>query len=504
MVGVAVAGLLATACEPTTTTTARKPPTTSTTRPRTTTTTRPPAATTTTAAPTTTTAPATTTTTTSPPATGLTLKDTGYTRVRVVLDNEAAWVDVTLLGTTIEASRVVATTGELWISALGGNRVAAWGRGTAVVDLVLQIAPSAQPSLAMCKNYLGPATATVHRLTDGDTVVASLTNRGTSTSVLPGSCENPASAAVSRSALIGPVRWPARRDPRPLVLANYYPWYDAEALAKPFADDPTGPADTSDPTQVREAVDLALASGVDGFVVEYEATAAHEPKIDLAFAAADARPGFQMALMLDFAILHARPLGISPEGLDRALDEVASHAARPSQLEVGGQPVVFLYEANRVDPAAWSDALARLHERTGLRPFIVADQGALGSPGRYDYGTNHLGTTAQLAAWADGRVQDYQLGPGLGGGSGPLWVAPVSPGYDDRGTGRLFTTYVPRNGGLRYEQSWDAALRSLPDWVLVTSWNEYYENTHIMPGASTGRLALDQTKPRHDAFQRTG
>jgi hypothetical protein len=445
-----------------------------------------------------------TTTTTTPPGTGLTLKDTGYTRVRVVLENQAAWVDVALRGTTIKASRVVSTSGGLWISALGGDRVAAWGQGTAVVDLVLQIAPAAAPSLYMCKNYLGPATVTVRRLTDGDTVVGALTNDGASTLVLPGSCENPASASVSRSALIGPVRWPARRDPRPLVLANYYPWFDAQTLAGPFQDPPIGPADTSQPSQVTAAVDLARTSGVDGFVVEYEGTVAHEPKIDLVFDAADARPGFQMALMVDFAILHARPLGLSPEGLDRALDEVASHAGRRSQLEVDGRPVMFVYDAARVDPTAWSDALGRLYTRTGLRPFVVADKGVLGAPGRYDYGTNHLATPAQLASWADGRVQELQLGPGLGGGSGPLWVAPVSPGYDDRALGRPQPLYVPRNGGIRYEQSWDAALRSLPDWILVTSWNEYYENTHVMPGAVTGQLALSQTKPRQDTFRRTG
>lgn len=504
--GVALVALLgAQACDPGPA--APKPGVATTTTTRGATVTTGPATTDTTAPSPTTTVPAatsTTTTTTAPGRPELALRDTGYTRLRVELVNQAAWMDLELRGTTIEASRVVSTGGELWISALGGRRIAAWGRGEAVVDLVLRVEPGATPSLAMCKNYQGPATATLRRLTDGDVVVATLANVGASPIVLPGSCENPAGKDLSRADLMGPTRWPARRDPRPLVLANYYPWYDAGALAGPFPDMPTGPADTSQPTAVRDAVDLAGRSGVDGFVVEYEGTPAHEPKIDLVFDAADAAPGFQAAMLLDFAILDSRPLGLTDAGLDRMLDEVASHAGRRSYLEVDGRPVVFLYGSSRVDPAAWAGALGRFDERTGLRPFVVADGPGVGAPGRYDYGTNHLPTTAELSAWADGRTAELQLGPGLGGGTGPLWVAPVSPGYDDRALGRPAPLHTPRDAGARYEQSWDAALRSLPDWVLVTSWNEYYEATHIMPGASTGDLALTQTRARGDRFRVTG
>jgi hypothetical protein len=479
---------------------APKPPTSK----PTTTTTAPVATTTTTAPP----PGSSTTTTTAPPAAQpgapLSLTDTGITRVRVEIASQAAWVHVELRDTSIEASRVVATTGDLQITGLGGNLVAGWGPGTATVDLVLRVAPGANPVLFMCKNYLAPASVSVHRRTSGDVVVGSLTNNGSSTVVPPGSCENPMSTAMSRTSLIGPVRWPARRDARPLVLANYYPWYDPDLLRHPFADPPSGPADTSSATDVSQTVDLARSSGVDGFVVEYEATPAHEPKIDLVYDAADARPGFQMAMLLDFAILDSRPLGLSPAGLDRMLDEIASHAGRPSQLEVDGRPVLFIYGATRVDPAAWSDALARLRSRTGLRPFVVADHRSIGQEGYYDYATNQLATWNQLAHWADTRTHELQLVPGVAGATGPLWVAPVSPGYDDRLLGRLPSLFVPRSAGARYEQSWDAALRSLPDWVVITSWNEYFENTHVMPGRDTGNLALTQTAARAATFHRTG
>jgi hypothetical protein len=83
-------------------------------------------------------------------------------------------------------------------------------------------------------------------------------------------------------------------------------------------------------------------------------------------------------------------------------------------------------------------------------------------------------------------------------------AAPVSPGYDDTRLGRSFPTFVDRRNGQRYDETWAAALRSLPDWIIVTSWNEYYEQTHIVPGASTSDRALRQTDAWSAGFHVTG
>jgi transposase len=36
-----------------------------------------------------------------------------------------------------------------------------------------------------------------------------------------------------------------------------------------------------------------------------------------------------------------------------------------------------------------------------------------------------------------------------------------------------------RADGAYYDAQWLAAIAARPDWVLVTSWNEWYENTQI-------------------------
>jgi len=60
-------------------------------------------------------------------------------------------------------------------------------------------------------------------------------------------------------------------------------------------------------------------------------------------------------------------------------------------------------------------------------------------------------------------------------------AATVSPGYDDSLLQRETTSVVSRLKGGLYEAQWQAAVAAQPDWILVTSWNEFWENTHIEP-----------------------
>ncbi len=470
------------------------------------------APTTTTAAPTTTTAAPTTTTTTTTTvpsggggSTGFTKTDTGYSHLRVSIQTNAAWVTTYLNGISILASKTTSTSGNSRVTGLGGNMISVSGDGTAVVELVVLIPTGTSPSMSMCKNYLGPATVSITRLTDGATPVFSFTNYGANPVVPSGSCENYAQAALDRSALIGPTRWPARHDSRALVLANYYPWYDSTTLQTNFGDNPIGPANTSDPAVVAQAIALARSSGIDAFVTEYDSLATTTARLDLVYAAADQRTDFNVAMLVDFDGLAGHNGGtITDQTLDAALNAVAARASHPSQLRMGANPVIFLFDAAKVSSAQWSAALDRLAARTNVRPYVVADGAGLGSPAQYCYGTQSLSTADQLNKYATDTLYNMQLLPGLDGRSGPLWVAPVSPGYDDSRLGRPSSTVIPRAGGARYDQNWSAMLQSLPDWIMITSWNEYYEQTHVAPGTTTGYQALQQTTSWAASFHQTG
>jgi hypothetical protein len=55
---------------------------------------------------------------------------------------------------------------------------------------------------------------------------------------------------------------------------------------------------------------------------------------------------------------------------------------------------------------------------------------------------------------------------------------------------------VPRRGLKTYEEMQDFAsrLQPAPDLVVITSFNEFHENTHIEPSKRLGSLYLRSTK----------
>ncbi len=75
-----------------------------------------------------------------------------------------------------------------------------------------------------------------------------------------------------------------------------------------------------------------------------------------------------------------------------------------------------------------------------------------------------------------------------------IWAAGVLPGYDDtRVPGRTNSYVVPRNHGQTYAQSWQAAISSKPDWVTITSYNEWFEGAQIEPSVHYHHFYLDLT-----------
>jgi hypothetical protein len=54
--------------------------------------------------------------------------------------------------------------------------------------------------------------------------------------------------------------------------------------------------------------------------------------------------------------------------------------------------------------------------------------------------------------------------------------------------------------GERYLASWEAALAAQPDWIMITSWNEWFEGTSVEPSIGHGDLALRQTAEQAARF----
>ncbi len=91
-----------------------------------------------------------------------------------------------------------------------------------------------------------------------------------------------------------------------------------------------------------------------------------------------------------------------------------------------------------------------------------------------------------------------------------LWVGTAMPGWDDTQTatcGADAREAAPAfrrdpEGGAFYRRTWDAALRSRPDWVFISSFNEWAEGHYIEPSERYGDLFLGITRELSGRFKR--
>lgn len=419
----------------------------------------------------------------------------GMTVLRLELSTTSDWATVTLDGITARVQRTVDSFPGATVTAKAAQwtLVPATGQqATLVVDLVSS--PGSTPALTLEKGMDGIATA---RLTTRNPGRASTTAADVSLTTHERS-SNSITMAIDPARLdIGGLVVPWL-DPRRLTMAFYYPWFGPKAPAEwsIAPDKPTSPYDTQDPTEVSRMVGQAIDAGLDGFVVSWDG-APHENATRTLLTAAAARPGFLVAPLLELNTwISSGLLGKSTFNATAAAAATRSFfadAPAGSVLRTNGRPVMFTFGMWNLSPSDWRVFRAALID---LNPFIVGDRitGDYAVDGFYNYDPNTRTIPGLEARNDDGvnltRLQSV-LDPSI---PQRLWAATASPGFDNRASAPLFQRrWTDRESGARYDDTWRLAIDSAPEWVVVTSWNEWYEQTHIAPGILTGTRALTQT-----------
>ena len=296
--------------------------------------------------------------------------------------------------------------------------------------------------------------------------------------------------------------------PPPLVLAFFYPWYqhfnwDSEKLL----DQPLFRYSTELPGEVARSLDEARAAGLDGVIVSWRGdTDWNDRRLRFVLDQAQTR-GLTVSILVETTLATEGPEGtVKPLSadkmrtwLEKAFDVYGRH---PAFLKVRGRPVIFVYAADVFTPAEWRTTVQSL-DRTGRHPFLMAD--ALDPEwleffsGSFIYGSIPPPDLERFYSDQALRTQSYSL---LYGGERRVDAATVSPGYDDSHLDRTMPYVVDRANGALYEARWKAAVAAQPDWMLVTSWNEFWENTHIEPSRLYGRRYSSRTRTWSDVFRR--
>jgi hypothetical protein len=288
----------------------------------------------------------------------------------------------------------------------------------------------------------------------------------------------------------------------PLVLAFYYTWFDQSTWTyDKLSDLPAQPYTSSDRGVMGRHIDQAKAAGIDAFLVAWYGPGGGnqtEPNLTALLEEAAVR-GFRIGVLFETNSPFLGGVG----DVSAALQHLHNvHAAHPAYLRVDGRPVVFFWRPSLYGVDSWRSLRNQSDPGHGA---IWISEGVDTSylavfDGHHLY-TNTWNPPADLNATNQkfaSRVASARQSSGVF----KFWVATVMPGYNDVRIRGGFAR--DRQGGAYYAQSWQAAIASNPNWIVINSFNEWPEGSYIEPSAAFGDQYLAATASYSQQFKSGG
>jgi hypothetical protein len=291
-----------------------------------------------------------------------------------------------------------------------------------------------------------------------------------------------------------------------LVLAHYFAWYDGDGWNDcniSAGDKPVQPYDSNDPVAIAKHIQLAQAIGLNGFTLHWFAPGDRTDQNFNTLLNQAYGTNFAATVVFSHHIWHglSRPTSQNiSEALTYLMTQYSQH---PNFLRVDGQPVIFftdIYRApanalqfwasvrDQVDPARQTLWIAEgldpayLNVFDGLYVFKISHA---------DYPHDYE-KSSRWAGWV--RASEAQTG------QPKLWIATISPGWDDLRSDCKPDVRVDnrphrldRANGAIYQATFQAALASNPDWLILSSFNEWVEGSYIEPSEQYGDTYLQLT-----------
>ncbi len=278
-----------------------------------------------------------------------------------------------------------------------------------------------------------------------------------------------------------------------LVLAHYYAWFDPSSFndgKTPFTN--PSPYFSTDAGVMTRHVQQAKGVGIDGFVQSWYGPNASQ----------QTEPNF--AQLLNIASANGFTASVTFEPINPFLPDnnarigalqtlLATHAQHPAYLRVDGRPVIFFWASWALSVDDWR--AIRNAADPGNSAIWIAEGG------NADYLAVFDGMYMYNLAWS---ATPGEVNVGIGGrtraasntyGGYKYWAAGAMPGFDDSRLGRGDNTIVRSRGdGAFYRNSFNGAVRSGPDMIVITSYNEWPEGSHIEPSSEFGDFYLNLTR----------
>jgi hypothetical protein len=301
----------------------------------------------------------------------------------------------------------------------------------------------------------------------------------------------------------------------PEILAFYYGWYGnpqvsgqwhhwknvdpVSSRAENVTDFPAyGTYDSHDPVVLDRQAEAARGAGITGFIASWWGRDSFEDR--------------GMPLLLATAAKHKLSVSAYYEKIagddaasriKAAVDDInyllAHYGSDKAWLRAGGKPVLFVYgrALHELSPADWQEVIAHVRRDNPGGVVLIADSQDPAFVSTFD-GASTYNITGQtqykppqgIRAWA------HAAYPNMVAAAGPGKISTVTiiPGYDDRNLWRMPPRPVTdRWGGETYRALWQEAIAAAPDYVLITSWNEWHEGSELEASVEYGSRILDST-----------
>lgn len=291
----------------------------------------------------------------------------------------------------------------------------------------------------------------------------------------------------------------------PKVSGRWFHWENVDEARKQIGSSThypvLGPYDSHDPKVIEQHCRWAKEAGIDGFIVSWwHPNDFHDRAMPLILDTAK-RFGLEIS-----AYFETVPKRTREQALEYVMHLLNRYGKHPAWLKVNGKPVIFVYARaiGEIGLDGWLWVIVEANKRYEEGAVFIGDQISKRAARIFDgiHTYNITGQTAgkspdEITAWAK-KVFPVQVSTA---GSGRIACLTIIPGYDDSKIRPGPRPITDRHNGETYRRLWEAAIEANPDWVLITSWNEWHEGSEIEPSVENGDRELKTTAEYSPKFK---
>ncbi len=294
------------------------------------------------------------------------------------------------------------------------------------------------------------------------------------------------------------------------VLAFYYGWYGNPKTSQRWLhwEDVTGDAignatdypvlgayDSHDPKVIDQQCLWAKQAGITGFIVSWWGAHEFSDETLQRLLAAAARHDLKVTAYVE-TTGGANPTAAT--ALEEVLYLLNRYGSDPAWLRFQGRPVLFVYgrAVEEIGLPGWNTVREGVEKRLPGGAVFIGDRVSVPAASvfnglhEYDYAYKLAGKTPEQirAEVKNDFAWEMDIESRL-----PIRCLTVVPGYDDHKQKDRKPLVIERRDGELYRVLWEEALAAAPDWILITSWNEWHEGSEIEPSREHDERELRTT-----------